>query len=1037
MPQERKVVTILFADIVGSTALVRDHDAEVARRTLQRTYESFRAVLAEHGGTVEKFIGDAVMAVFGVPIAHDDDAERALRAAFALRELIGGRETDAFSFALRIGINTGEVVAEAGGSEHLATGQAVVVAARLEQAAASDTILVGASTRRLTDGAVRYGAGRPIEAKGLGMIEAFSAEGLFAEVPGSPRGVPGLVAPLIGRDAELRIIAEGYARAGAERRAQLLTVVGAPGVGKSRLAAEFASRLAGRIVRRGRCLPYGKGITFWPVREILRADIGIAPDDPHNVAIQRLSAAVLEISDDPSADVDAIVDRLAVLADIARTEDTLPDVEPSAIAQELAWGLRRYLEARARSGPLVLIFEDIHWADAALLDLIEELAEWAVAPILILCLARPELLDARPGWRGIRNAAAIELQPLSSEETRQLVSRLLAVDALPDPLRHGLIERTEGNPLYVEEFVRLLIDSGAIARREQEWVATREAERLTVPPTLQGLIAARLDRAPTEVKRLLQQAAVVGRVFWTRALASFVDRPEAEVDALLLDAARLDLARPVDEAAVGGGRSFSFKHILTRDVAYGALPKEERARLHDRVGRWLEQIGVVAEYRDLAAYHAEQAFLFAREVRTATDELGGRAFRLMLEASRDMTRADLRAQLALAERAFAIGEAGGMSGADRAELGLSIARRRHSVGVGPTSVVELDRAIEHARLVNPSKEFVWTLDVRAQLALNMNDLSLAERLFEEALTVARALDDPEALVDACLAPGLMATFTGEWEPQRRRFEEALALAKARGTDREVASAVGMLRVVALQCGDATRMYALDKEIGSLGSAASALDALQSLNLAANSAWIIGDYEQAVRFCEELRRRSKDLGRRRMFAWASFELGTALQELGELDRAIAVLREASAHYDRATERTSVEVDVELARAYLGLGQLEEARRLVDSLAVPRSDRFGMGSISGIRAALAQASGRHDEAEHLYLESVELLAPHGWRWVTANLRVRAARYLVARGRLAQALPLLESAREFYRDPLMWRRRDEVESLLRKCEPVRSTA
>jgi class 3 adenylate cyclase/tetratricopeptide (TPR) repeat protein len=1037
VPQERKLATILFADIVGSTALVRDHDAEVARRTLQRTYDGIRGVLAEHGGTVEKFIGDAVMAVFGVPIAHDDDAERAVRAAFALRDLIGRREPEAFAFALRIGINTGEVVADAGGSEHLATGQAVVAAARLEQAATPDTILVGALTRRLTESAVRYAAARSIEAKGLGSIEAYQAEDLLGAIPGPSRGVPGLVAPLIGRDAEMRVIAASYARAGEERRAQLLTVLGAPGVGKSRLAAEFASTLAGRVVRWGRCLPYGRGITFWPVREILRSDIGVGPDDPYDVAIHQLRAAVVAITDEPSTEADAILDRLAVLTDIAKTEDALPDVEPSAIAQELAWGLRRYLEARARSEPLALIFEDIHWADAALLDLIEELAEWATAPILILCLARPELLDARPGWGGTRNAASIELRPLSSEETRELVGRLLEVEALPEPLRHGLIERTEGNPLYVEEFVRLLIDSGVIERRDHAWIATDEAQRLNVPPTLQGLIAARLDRAPAKVKRLLQQAAVVGRVFWTRALASFVDLSEAEIDELLLDAAGRDLARPVDEAALGGGRSFSFKHILTRDVAYAALPKEERSRLHDRVGRWFEQMGAAAEYGDLAAHHAEQAFLLAREVHTVTDELGGRAFHLLLDASRDTTRADLSAQLAFAERALAIGEAAGVSREDEAELALRIARRRHSIIGGPTSVVALDRAIEHARLVNPSKEFVWTLDVRAELALNVDDLNLAERLIEEALAAARQLDDPEALVDAILGAGLTAArFTGEWEPQRWRFEEALTLAKARGTGRDAANALGGLRIVALQSGDATQMCALDQEIGSLLSATSALDALRTLNFAANSAWIIGDYGQAVRCCEELRRRSKELGRRGMFAWASLELGTALHELGELERAVAVLQEASTHYTRATERMPVEVDSELARAYVGLGRIEDATHLLDSLAVSRSPFF-MASTAGVRAELAQASARYDDAERLYLESVKLLAPHGWGWKTAILRVRAARYLVAYGRLAQARPLLESARAFYRDPLMWRRRDEVESLLRNCKTVGSTA
>jgi len=370
MPEERKLVTVLFADIVGSTALGASHDPEVVRRTLSRAFSEVRQVLETHGGTVEKFIGDAVMAVFGIPQTHDDDADRAVRAAFGLRARIAALGADGrFALELRIGINSGQVVTGDGG-ETLVTGEAVNAGSRLQAAAAPNEILVGALTHELTERAVRFGQMREVEAKGIGRLAAWPAQELGSALPAQHRGIAGLRAPLIGRDDELRLLVDSHRKLASEQRAALVTIFGSAGVGKSRLVAEFVEAIGPDRVRRGRCLPYGEGITFWPVVEILRADTGITALDSHEDANRKLRAAVLATFTEASDDAEAVARRLGVLAGTARREDVLPDVPAETMQQELRWGLRRYFERRAATAPLTLVFDDIHWAEAALLDLI-------------------------------------------------------------------------------------------------------------------------------------------------------------------------------------------------------------------------------------------------------------------------------------------------------------------------------------------------------------------------------------------------------------------------------------------------------------------------------------------------------------------------------------------------------------------------------------------------------------------------------------------------------------------------------------------
>ena len=457
---------------------------------------------------------------------------------------------------------------------------------------------------------MKYGEVRTIDAKGIGRVDCWSAESLVTDVPDQHRGLEGMRAPLIGRDRELRILHENYGRLVGESRAYLVTVFGPAGSGKSRLVEEFAASLGDARVLRGRCLPYGEAITFYPVQLVLRADAGIVPDDPAEPAQAKLDAAVGEAFGD-NQDAETVRLRVSVLAGLVRAEDVLKDVAPEDVAEELRWGLRRYLERRAGTSPLTVVFEDIHWAEPALLDLIEHLAEWSRAPLFIVCLARPDLRDVRPAWGGgATNAAAVDLSPLGPEDTRRLIAELLAIDDLPEALRSEVVTRAEGNPLYVEEFLRMLMETGRVERRGDRWVGAGDLATLAVPPTLHGLISARLDRVSPDVKLLLQRGSLAGRLFSTTALSA-LGTGEAPKSELLREAVRRDLLVEADERTAGGGRVFRFKHVLIRDVAYGTLPKAERSRLHDRYGRWLEEsLGDrSSEVEDIVAFHAEQSYL--------------------------------------------------------------------------------------------------------------------------------------------------------------------------------------------------------------------------------------------------------------------------------------------------------------------------------------------------------------------------------------------------------------------------------------------
>ena len=598
----RKTVTVLFCDVTGSTSLGERLDPETMRRVMFRYFGEMRKVLERYGGSVEKFIGDAVMAVFGVPTVHEDDALRAVRAADEMRRQLALLNDDleieaGVRLESRIGINTGEVVAgDPATGQTVATGDAVNVAARLQQAAAPGEILLGKETYRLVHGRVRAG---PLEAFPLkGKEQPVAPWRLDQVLASAQQTLRRLSSPLVGRDSERTFLEEVYERALTEENCQLVTILGAAGVGKSRLAQEVGAKLLGARVVTGRCLPYGDGITFWPVVEIVKQVAGIVNDDSPAEARRKIAAL------SPPGEVALVCERVAGMIGLG---------ESVAQAEEAFWALRKLFESAARRRPLVLVFEDIHWAEPKLLDLLEYLVGWSSsAPIMLLCLARPELVERRPGWTGERpNTNALVLEPLAEPEVGALMDNLLGSALLEGATARRIAEAAEGNPLFVEELLRMLIDEGVLVFRDGVWVPVRDLSDLAAPPTISAVLAARLDRLEPEEQTIVQCAAVMGKQFWWGAVRELAP-PElrAEVSGWLQSLVRKHLVVPDEALGLVGEDGFRFSHILIRDAAYASLPKSRRADLHERFAEWLERKAGdrAAEYAEILGYHLEQAY---------------------------------------------------------------------------------------------------------------------------------------------------------------------------------------------------------------------------------------------------------------------------------------------------------------------------------------------------------------------------------------------------------------------------------------------
>jgi len=616
--RERKVVTLLFADLVGYTTLNESHDPEVIEAVVGAAFDRLSREVSRYEGLVEKFAGDAILAVFGLPTVHEDDPERAVRAALEMQQAMAelGARTEAEGrpgLTLRIGIETGEVLANPQRAlserDRMVTGDAVNTAARLEQAAAAGEVVVGPGTWAATREAIEFAEMEPIALKGKELpVPAWRAVRVRAG-RGGRRAKLGLEAPLIGRDEELTLIKETVRRTVVEGRPHLVTVLGSAGVGKSRLAWELETYLDGLPDvyhwRKGRCLAYAQA-SYSALADAIAADASVLDDEPADAASAKVSARLADLAGDDVPEHLATASRVLLGFEGARglSRDDLFE----------AW--RSYLELIAHRAPLVLVLEDIHWADDGLLDFIEFAARWAEAPIMILCLARHELLESRPAWAGgLPNATSIVLEPLSAEESGRLLGALLG-GALPPDLERRVVEVADGNPLFAEELVRLFVDRGDVRYTNGGWEQAQPIDAIEIPQSIQSLLAARLDSLPPEEKRLSQDAAVVGRIFWDRLLAHLAGQSPSATVAMLRSLRVKELVVPREPSSLSEAHEYAFRHVLIRDVAYDSLPKLERARKHREVARWAEeQLGERAdELVELLAAHYWQALRY-EEVR--------------------------------------------------------------------------------------------------------------------------------------------------------------------------------------------------------------------------------------------------------------------------------------------------------------------------------------------------------------------------------------------------------------------------------------
>ena len=659
--EERKLVTVLFCDLVGFTARSDNADPEDVRATLRPYHARLRTEIERFGGTVEKFIGDAVMAVFGAPVAHEDDAERAVRSALRIMGAIAemNEERPGLDLAVRIGVNTGEAVVSLGArpeeGEGIVTGDVVNTAARLQTAAPVGGVVVGQMTYRATKDLVEYEALEPVTVKGkaepIPIWRALSARSRFGiDVEQGTR------TPFVGRENEFALLTQTFARAVAEPSVQLVTIIGEPGVGKTRLLWELRRHLDDRpeliYWRQGRCLPYGEGVTYWALGEMVKAQAGVLETDSPDAALAKLQTTLAAVTKDET-ERDWLRGRLAPLIGVGGLESQTDNRD------EVFTAWVRFLEAIAARDPLVLVFEDLHWADGPLIEFIEHLVEYSSGvPLFVVCSARPELYERHPGWGGgKRNSTTISLSPLSETDTARLLSALLEQAVLPAEVQAELLERAGGNPLYAEEFVRHARRPGDPGAPGDVHAHHRRGGGVPMPENVHALIGARLDTLSADRKSLLQNASVIGKVFWSGAVASMVGIVERPVREGLHDLARRELVRTVRTSSVQDQAEYSFWHALVRDVAYGQIPRAERAAKHRAVAEWIETTAGerITDQAEFLAYHYEKALeLTLAAGRDPGDELRRKTAAALLMAGERAQRLDIAKGLGFYRRAEAV-----------------------------------------------------------------------------------------------------------------------------------------------------------------------------------------------------------------------------------------------------------------------------------------------------------------------------------------------------------------------------------------------
>jgi class 3 adenylate cyclase len=964
--ESRRVVTILFSDIRGSTGLGEELDPEALQDLLSRFFAEMKRVVERHEGFVEKFIGDAVMAVFGLPRVHEDDAVRAVRAAAEMREALAVLNEEFVAFwgvtvAIRTGVNTGEVlVPEPGAGQRIVVGDAVNVAARLEQIAAPGEILIGEATYRLVRGAVTAEAVGPLELKGKSApVAAWRLADVAEHAPGYARR---LDSRLVGREREIAALEAAFGRAVERGACELVTVMGAAGVGKSRLTAELLARLGPRAtVLEGHCLPYGEGITFWPLVAILMAAAGIEDRDPEDVVRRKLCAAV----GDAEGDTEFVCDALLPLLGFGSEKGI----------QETYWAVRKLFERLGEEQPLVVALDDIHWAEPTLLDLLEYLADWIRwVPVLLVCQARPELLDTRPGWVAARdNAALIALQPLSERQTDGLIRELVGGTELPAEARNRIAAVAEGNPLFVEETLRMLVDHGVLESTDGRWAVTGDLSAVTLPPTIHALLTARLDRLEPEQRGVIERGSAVGRSFWWGAVAE-LSPPDVRprVGACLQSLVRKELLEP-DRSEIRQEDAFRFTHILFRDAAYQGIPKAVRASMHERLADWIAEKtrDIAGEYEEIVGYHVEQAHRSLIELGPPNDRtraLAARAgARLGAAGARAFARGDMPAAVNLIGRATALLDP---HDASRLEL-------LPDMAFALMETADFDRLLGVAAEIDEAVSATGDARLRAHASVVALWIRLftnpagwaaeAERVARQAISSFRDLRDERGLARAWSLLGLVQTMYARFGPA----EEAWARA-ARHADRA-------------------------------GHRREALESLCWVPLAV-AAGPTGA-EEGIRRCREVFDRAR--GDRKVMSSALFSQAAFEAGLGRFDEARSLLARARALLEEVALPVWSAGPLAQEAGWIELlagdpaGAEAELRRGYDALSAIGEVSW-LSTNAGILAEALYARGRYDEAERFTQVSEDNAGAEDvythvvWRSVRAKLFAR-------RGWTAEALEL----------------------------------
>ncbi|HEX6654856.1 MAG TPA: adenylate/guanylate cyclase domain-containing protein [Candidatus Limnocylindria bacterium] len=1031
--ETRRRVTVLFSDVAGSTVIGERLDPEALREVMQRYFDAMRVVIERHEGTVEKFIGDAVMAVFGIPQLHEDDALRAVRASFEMLQALQVlnrdlRERWGVEIAIRTGINTGEVVAgDATTQQSLATGDVVNTAARLEQASGAGEVLIGPETYRLVRHAITADEPQALELKGK--ADTVLARRVVSVDPSMGAQARRMDSPMVGRDRQLRLLSDAAERARDDRASQLVTVLGLAGVGKSRLVHEFLAGIRDQAtVIRGRCLSYGDGITYWPLAEALRPLAGIEGEIAPDEATERIRGL---LEGTPQADV--VAGRVAAAIGLGSGQGA------SSGEQETFWAIRRLFEALARQQPLVAVFDDIQWGTPTFLDLLEHITDWSRdAPILILAIARPELLEARPTWGGGKmNATTLSLEPLDDTAVQEILTNLVGSQPLPAELAQKIEDAAEGNPFFVEELLSMLVDDGILERDGDAYRVTRTPAEIAVPPTVELLLAARLDHLPADERPVLGRAAVIGKRFGSFEVAQLSPEPErgATLPRLMglvrKELVRLDEQATPDLDELDEDLRFRFRHQLVRDAAYDSLPKGERARLHEAFADWMESrlATRMNELHEVVGYHLEQACQYLRSVggasETATKLARRAAAHLAAGADRAHGRGDLRAMQELLGRAVEL-----LPADDPHRLQLL---PRLAEALGETGRLQEAQAVLDDVLATPGID-----DATRAAALEITEVRLAlgasaaelEPMVDEALAIRRAVGEPGGLARALLAKGRLLWFRGQLAAALELYREALPHAAAAGDVDLQAQIMEMMVVTTAMSrfgqerdpAENQQLLQFARTHGLLLTEASAITG-QAMQAAQS-----GDRDRALKMLEEKDVMLADVG---TFVWnlsrsalgmvhqwsgdanaasAAYEQGVkGFQEVGErgylsteasslalvlLDaertdearEALKIARAAGATDDVVTQ---CEIHAAEARILAREGDLAGAERMARAAAAEADAAEYLQSFTWTRLALADVlrlAGRPDEASEYLEEAAATEERRGNRTYAATIRRR---------------------------------------------------